>query len=154
MKRLLVTLSLVVGVHAKASPILPSAITGGTAKAENVAPLSLLQVQKSSASKTSEKLTIKLGDRNGVALSETSFYHIAIDEGGTRMVLDLSQVQQTSVDQSDLRALIKQSNLIRDVEITMDPVDKSTNLTFRMKRPVVAKASGKELLSIEIQEAN
>jgi hypothetical protein len=130
------------------------AISGGRAQSESIGPLSLLQVQKVAASQNSERLTIKLGDKNGSALSEAGFFNVAIDEGGTRLILDLAQVQQTSVDKADLLAIIKQSSLIRDAEITMDPVDRSTNITFTMKRPVMAKASAQGNLVIDIQGAN
>ena len=151
MKRLLVTVILSVGVNALAAPV---TLSGGSAKSENIGPLSLLQIQKLAASGNSERLTIKFGDKNGVALSEPGFFHIAVDEGGRRLVLDLAQVQQTSIDNSDLKAILKKSALIRDAEITMDPVDKSTNITFTMKKPIVAKASDKGELVIELQGTN
>ncbi len=152
MKTLLFTCIFSMGVCANAAPV---AISGGKAKAENVSPLSLLQVQKVTGSvpDKSERLTIMFGDKNGAVLSEPGFFHLAVDEGGRRLILDLAQVQQTSVDKADLKAMVKHSELIRDAEITMDPVDNSTNITFLMKRPVVAKASAKENLVIDIQEA-
>ncbi len=152
MKSLLITCIFLSGVVARAAPV---AVSGGVAKAENVGPLSLLQVQKSlvNTSNKTERLTMKFGDKNGAPLIVPGFFHMAVDEDGRRLILDLSQVQQTSVDKADLRAMLKQSELIRDVEITMDPVDKSTNITFLMKRPVVAKATAIGNLIIDLQEA-
>ncbi len=152
MKSLLVICIFLAGVGAEAASV---AFSGGTAKPENVEPLSLLNVQKTvlNGAVKAERLTLKFGDKNGAPLVVPGFFHIAVDDGGRRLTLDLAQVQQTSVDKSDLRAMLKQSELIRDAEITMDPVDKSTNITFLMKRPVVAKATAKGHLVIEIQEA-
>lgn len=150
MKGLLFTIILAFSFTALGAPVVMS---GGRAKAENIEPLSLLRFQKLSISKNSERFKIKFGDKNGAALSEPGFFHIAVDEGGKRLILDLAQVQQTSVDKADLRAIVKQSNLIRDAEITMDPVDKSTNITLFMKRPVVAKAAAQGDLIIELQDA-
>lgn len=153
MKSLLVTLVVLTGVQASAF-VKQGAITGGTARAENAGPLSLLRLQQIKSSPNSERLTIKFGDKNGTVLSEPGFFHIAVDEGGRRLILDLAQVQQTSVDKSDLRAIVKQSALIRDAEITMDPVDNSTNITFTMKRPVMAKATETGELIIDLQGVN
>lgn len=152
MKSFLFTCIFLLGVSANSAP---TAVSGGKAKAENASPLSLLQVQQVTSNTTdkSERLTMKFGDKNGIALLEPGFFHLAVDEGGRRLILDLAQVQQTSVDKADLKAMVKQSTLIRDAEITMDPVDNSTNITFLMKRPIVARASSKENLVIYIQEA-
>lgn len=152
MKKLLVTFILLQSVSSLAAPIV---VSGGIAKAKNIEPLSLLQVQKSGTSEAnkSERITMKFGDKNGAPLSEPGFFHLAVDEDGRRVILDLAQVQQTSVDKADLRAMVKRSELIRDAEITMDPVDKSTNITFYMKRPVVAQATAKDHLVIDLREA-
>lgn len=156
MKRLLVTSFLVVFCigSSLSAAIKENAFSGGVAKSENDVPLSLLKFEKDN-SRSGERLSLTLGNKNGVALDEPGFFQVAVDEGGTRVVLDLSQVQQTSVDQNDLKSVLKNSSLVRSAEITMDPVDKSTNITFLMKKPVLAKATSNKAngkVFIDLQE--
>lgn len=155
MKSILVPILVLYSLSASAF-IKQGTFSGGTAKPEADAPLSLLKFEKNLMKSGSERISLTLGDKNGSNLSEPSFFHVALDESGRRLVLDLAQVQQTSVDQSDLKSVLKTSPLIKSAEITMDPVDKSTNITFTLKKAVVAQAATNKnsgQVIIDLQEA-
>lgn len=131
-------------------------MSGGIARAESVAPLSLLKVEKLALEKA-ETIIFTIGDKTGFPLGSPGFFHITLDDGGKRLIVDLSQVQQTAVDKEDLQKLLKLSKLVQAADIVMDPVDQSTNITFTMRQPVLAKASvskaGNGQFTIELQGA-
>lgn len=154
MKSLIVTSILMFSLSAAAF-IKQGSFSGGVAKAEVDAPLSILKFETRVSKTGSEKLSLTLGDKDGSILTEPGFFHVALDESGTRLVLDFAQVQQTSIDQSDLKAAFKNSPFVKSAEITMDPVDKSTNITLRTKKPVMAQAATNSTsgqVIIELQE--
>lgn len=109
-----------------------SIANGGAALDE----FSLLSVSLAPAA-SSERVVLNYGDRFGkVWKGEPGFFQIALDKGGSRVVIDLSQVTRTGIDPMQLRKALASSKLVASSDMTMDPQDQTTNLTLTMKRPV------------------
>ncbi len=88
-----------------------------------------------------EQVIISYGDRLGrVQEGEPGFYHIALDRGAKRVVIDLAQVSRTAVDPKDLARIFASSPLVESTDMTMDPQDGSTNITLNLRAPVEIKA--------------
>jgi hypothetical protein len=94
------------------------------------------------AGASSERMVLNYGDRFGkVWKGEPGFFQVALDRGGSRVVIDLSQVTRTGIDPAQLRKALSSSKLVASSEMTMDPQDQTTNLTLTMKRPVAISLS-------------
>ena len=102
---------------------------------------SLLRVQRMSLAGGVERLILTYGDQDGVPLkTQPGYFHLSLDQAGERLVLDLSQVLKTAVDQRDLIKELKGSHLVAKTDMSMDPQDGTTNITLFMKVPVEMKA--------------
>ena len=107
-------------------------INGGVAGEE----FSLLKIENQVAGQ-SETLSLAYGDRQGKQIRGLpGFYQIALDRDGRRLVIDLAQVDRTAVDPQSLRQKLKSSPLVSSVDMTMDPQDRSTNITLNLKEPI------------------
>jgi hypothetical protein len=126
-------------LHVKPGSALPvrvgSIANGGKALDE----FSLLSVALApvASGPLAERLILSYGDRFGkVWKGEPGFFQIALDKGGSRVVIDLSQVTRTGIDPVQLRTALSKSRLVASSDMTMDPQDQTTNLTLMMKKPV------------------
>ncbi len=87
-----------------------------------------------------ERLSILYGDEVGRRiLGKTGYFHIILEKNPDRLVIDLSQVQKTAVDDKQLASIFRNSELVSKTEMTMDPEDLSTNITLYLKQPVKAR---------------
>ncbi|MDZ4662135.1 MAG: hypothetical protein SGJ18_11015 [Pseudomonadota bacterium] len=107
----------------------------------------------------SESISINVGDGLGRKLTgSVGFFQVAVEKDPARLVIDLTQMQRTKVDERQLAAVFRDSGFIKSTEMTMDPEDFSTNLTFFLKKPVRVKVSSPEkqgqiLIKIEEESA-
>ncbi len=107
-------------------------LTGG--KADQEFSIIGMQVRPSIGS---EQLIITYGDHLGMPrLGEPGFYHVVLDHGSKRIVIDLAQVSRTAVDQKELGRILAASTLVEGTDMTMDPLDASTNITLKLRVPV------------------
>lgn len=119
-------------------PIHSGVIEGGLAADE----FSIYSIERAATPEGSERLLITYGDRFGKAhKGEPGFFHIAMDRGSRRVILDLAQVPRTAVDQNDLAKILRQSLFVASSDMTMDPHDASTNITLNLKSPVSISVS-------------
>ncbi len=97
----------------------------------------LLNIRRSFSKKAKiERVVLDIGDLRGrPVLGEVNYFHVSVDKGLSRVVVDLSQVSRSGVSQAQLLELFKKSPLVRSAEITYDPEDVSTNLVLKMKKP-------------------
>ena len=103
---------------------------------------SLIRIQRMNMTGGTERLILTYGDHDGVPLkTQPGYFHLSLDQAGERLVLDLSQVLKTAVDQHDLIKELKGSKLVVKTDMTMDPQDGTTNITLFMKVPVETKAN-------------
>lgn len=110
----------------------PGAVVGGVSGEE----LSLLKIETSFA-ETSNKLLLAYGDRTGrVAKGEPGYFNLTLDRDARRIVIDLAQVTKTGVDPLELKRRLASSKLIASSEMTMDPLDGTTNLTLTARHAV------------------
>ena len=127
------------------NPISNGVVTGGTAANE----FTLLKVNREvmprqGRSQGGEKWILTYGDRMGRPLGqEIGFFHINVDRHAKRVVIDLAQVNRSSIDRSALLKLTQGSHLVANSEMVMDPQDRSTNLTLNLRSPVEVKVLNK-----------
>lgn len=115
---------------------------GGKARDE----LSLLAVRlEPTGNPGSERISLMYGDRFGKPLTgEPGYFHVAVDRKSQRIVIDMSQVQMTAVSPARLASILARSNLVSSSEMTMDPIDGTTNITLQTKVPVKVKVGTAE----------
>jgi hypothetical protein len=117
--------------------IAAGAIVGGNAGKI----FSLLRVQKMLLAGGVERLILTYGDQDGVPLkTQPGYFHLSLDQAGERLVLDLSQVMKTAIDQQDLIKELRGSHLVAKTDMSMDPQDGTTNITLFMRTPVETRA--------------
>jgi hypothetical protein len=123
----------------KTSPFIGEGVLSGGMAAEE---FSLLGVRSEVGRQKSERVILTYGDRLGQPRrEEPGFFHIALDRAGRRMVIDLAQVHSTAVDSARLAGELKKSKLVARSEMTIDPFDRSVNITLHFKVPVRLKVS-------------
>jgi hypothetical protein len=119
-------------------PLKSNAVANGGASRDEFSLLSITD----SPSTASERFILNYGDRFGkVWKGEPGFFQVAVDHGGRRIVMDLSQVTRTGIDPVQLRAILAKSKFVASSDMTMDPQDQTTNLTLLMKVPVEVRLS-------------
>ena len=121
-------------------------VTGGVSREA----MSLLGVEHVLLSE-GERIVLSFGNAKGLAQAvEPTFFHLAVDELRHRLVLDLSRIQKTAVDQADLRMAMAGSQLLSEPEIAMDPMADTTHLVFKMKSSYYVRALTQSLSSSQI----
>lgn len=135
-------LSLPIPFHVKAGEISNplrgvGSANGGMSQDE----LSLLSVETKSSGLT-EKISISYGDFFGKPLKGTpGFFQVALDRDGRRIAIDLSQITRTGIDPSQLKKVLSKSKYVLSSDMTMDPNEQSTNLTFLLNSSVELRVS-------------
>jgi hypothetical protein len=120
------------------SPISAGALHGGQSADE----FSLLAVRVRPGSSGGQAIALSYGDRNGQPIhGEPGFFHAVLDRNGRRLVIDLAQVTRTAIDLQQLRRALAASSLVASSEMTMDPLDNSTNISVVLKVPVLLSVS-------------
>jgi hypothetical protein len=120
-------------------------VTGGQALAQSKDGFSILRIQKLSNAAGVERIILSFGDTEGLPLRvQPGFFHLTVDyvndSREQRVILDLAQVQKTTIDQQDLKQVFKDSPFVKTAEISMDPVEVSTNITLQMKKQAQVRA--------------
>lgn len=102
---------------------------------------SLINVRRHfSKDKSVERIVLDIGDLKGEPVrNEVNFFHVSVDRDLARVVIDLSQVARSGVDQNKLAQIFKKSPLVKSAEITFDPEDVSTNLNLQLKKPALVE---------------
>lgn len=102
---------------------------------------SILRAEKLAAGDGAERLVIYYGDMHGQAMkTNPGYFHINVDEKAARVSIDLAQVQRTAVDHQELAKLFQGSKLVASTEMTMDPIDLSTNILLNLKQTAEVNA--------------
>jgi hypothetical protein len=123
----------------KTSSLISDGVLSGGMAAEE---FSLLGVRSEVGKQKSERVILTYGDRLGQPWKQgPGFFHIALDRAGRRMVIDLAQVHSTAVDSARLAGELRKSKLVASSEMTIDPFDRSVNITLHFKVPVQLKVS-------------
>ncbi len=103
---------------------------------------SILRVQKLLAADGGERLVILYGNGFGQPVkTDPGYFHVNVDEKRGRISIDLAQVQKTAVDDKQLAKLFSGSKLVAATEMTMDPIDLSTNILLNLRKPALVKAA-------------
>jgi len=129
------------------------ALAGGRAAEE----FSLLGLRRVAGRAGMERFIISYGDRNGKPLKgEPGFFQIALDRSAKRLVIDLAQVSRTAIDSKDLARVLSSSRFVAGSDMTMDPLDGSTNITIHTKIPialaVMSEVSDQGRIILELRE--
>lgn len=96
----------------------------------------LLDVRRSaSVQQKIERLVFDVGDKEGKVLTgPPGFFHAELKKNPQRLVLDFSQMPQVKVDQKGLIEKLKGSMAVRNVSMSVEPVDHALNLTMDLKK--------------------
>lgn len=117
-------------------PISDGAAQGGTAADS----FTLTKITREAAPNGGEKWIIGYGDRGGAPLvAGPGFFQVAVDRNSRRVLIDLAQVARSLVATNALDKIVKESNIVASSDLTMDPLDHSTNITLNTKSPVAVR---------------
>ncbi len=96
----------------------------------------LLDVRRSaSIPQKIERLVFDIGDKEGKVLTgPPGFFHAELQKNPQRLVLDFAQMPQVKVDQKGLIEKLKGSMAVRNVSMSVEPVDHALNLTMDLKK--------------------
>ncbi|NCN42194.1 hypothetical protein GW916_13205 [bacterium] len=102
---------------------------------------SLLKVRRQMDTKSGiERIVLNLGDQNGKILKgKTGFFQINLEPKAGRIVIHLSQVNQSQVSPTELASAFKESPFVKSTEMILDPEAASTNLVLNLKTSVKAE---------------
>lgn len=103
---------------------------------------SIIRIQKLNGADGAERLVILYGNSVGQPVkTQPGYFHINVDEKHGRVSIDLAQVQKTAVDDKQLAKLFSGSKLVAATEMTMDPIDLSTNILLNLKQKAEVRAA-------------
>jgi hypothetical protein len=84
-----------------------------------------------------ERLILDLGDREAKpSAGRIGFFQASVDSKQNRVELDVAQLHICNVTETQLKNLFKNSPYVADVQLTMDPEDKTGTLVLKLKRPM------------------
>ena len=111
------------------------AISGGVAGGG----FTMMDVRRTADTKKKiERIVVDVGDMNGAKIRGQPGYFFA-EMKKNRLVIDFSQMPKTSIDEKRLKSVMKKSMAVRNVDMSLDPVDSSLNLSFMLKPNTKAK---------------
>ena len=89
-----------------------------------------------------ERISLVYADKAGERIHEkVGYFHMSLEQKPARLVIDLSQVGSTKINEKQVAQIFKKSKLVKRTVMTIDPEDNSTNLTLYFKRHVKARVS-------------
>lgn len=108
---------------------------------ESGTSFTLLGIRRQQAKNQSmERVILDIGDQAGKPLlNKLSYYQVSIEKNPPRIVIDLSQVNQTRVSETAIANLFAKSALVKSTSLTSDPEDNSTKLILNTKGPVAVE---------------
>jgi hypothetical protein len=100
---------------------------------------SLLDVRRIFAAKEKiERVLIDFGDGDGKPLrGQPGYYHVSIEKDQMRVVIDLSQMLGSKINQEKVRDIFRGSPLVQEARINYDPVDSNITLQLLLKKKVL-----------------
>jgi hypothetical protein len=87
---------------------------------------------------------------------EPGYFHIQLDQGGRRAIIDLSDVTHADFDEAKMRRVLLKSRFIRTADMTFDPVDSATKIVLLMQTPtrlVVQTHADQRRITIEVTKS-
>lgn len=97
---------------------------------------SLLDIRRIAAPKDKiERVLLDFGDSDGKPLKGLpGYYHVSIEKDQTRVVIDLSQMAGSNINQEKIRQIFRGSAMVKEARINYDPVDSSITLQLILKK--------------------
>jgi hypothetical protein len=131
-------------IPAKQASAIPSKILSGSgATFGGVAGkgFTLLDMRRTADRKRKiERLVFDVGDRDGKVLKGwPGYFHSELKKNPQRLVLDFAQMPQANIDQAGLIAKLKGSGAVRNIAMSLEPVDQTLNLTMDLKKNTKVK---------------
>lgn len=84
-----------------------------------------------------ERILIELGDQQGQPLLQrASYFQVSVQKKPYRVVVDLSQMAASGVDEKKLVSLLKESPYVEKAQLYYDPVDTSISIQLDLKKSV------------------
>jgi hypothetical protein len=100
---------------------------------------SLLDMRRIFAAKDHiERILIDFGDGEGKPLKgKLGYYHVSIEKGQTRIVIDLAQMLGSNINQDKIRQIFQASPYVKEARINYDPVDSNITVQLILKKKVL-----------------
>lgn len=99
---------------------------------------SILGLRRAYAPKINmERIIVDLGDREAKpAHGDMGFYQVSLDSKNQRLILDLSQLMISKVNERQVQEMFKKSPFVSSAEFTLDPEDQAATLVLNLKQPM------------------
>lgn len=87
-----------------------------------------------------ERLVIDIGDVKGEPIrGYPGYYHAELQEKPNRLVIDFAQTPATMIDEKDINKKLKESGIIANSTILVDPTDHTLSLILDLKKKAKAQ---------------
>lgn len=102
----------------------------------------LLDIRRIQAPKDKiERLLLDLGDAQGQPLkNRVSYFQVSLEKNNPRVVIDLSQMNASGVDQKKISQIFKSSTFVKTAKINFDPIDTTITIQLELKKNVQLEA--------------
>jgi len=102
---------------------------------------SLLKIRSKYSPKAHiERVVLNLGDAEGQVLKgRLSFYQVNLEPENHRIVINLSQVARSAMNEDQINQVFKKSPFVKNVQMITDPLGDSTSLVLVLKKQVRAE---------------
>ncbi|MCB0349920.1 MAG: hypothetical protein KDD38_01980 [Bdellovibrionales bacterium] len=113
-------------------------ISGG----ESGAAFTLLNVRRIFSAKDKiERILLDLGDAYGKPLKgQVSYFQAAIEKENPRVVIDLSQMLASGVNEEAIKKSFKASPFVKEAKINFDPLDSTITIQLLLKKNMKLEA--------------
>ena len=88
-----------------------------------------------------ERLILDLGDAAGKPLlGRVSYFQVSIEKDKPRIIIDLSQMAASTVNDKTIRRLVRSSPFIKSAKVNYDPTDASLTIQLFLKKKMQLEA--------------
>ncbi|MEQ1664129.1 MAG: hypothetical protein ABL927_01985 [Bdellovibrionales bacterium] len=88
-----------------------------------------------------ERLILDLGNSEGKPLlGKISYFQVSIEPNNPRIIIDLSQIAASSVNDETIKSLVKKSPYIKSAKVHFDPSDTSISIQLFLKKKMKMEA--------------
>lgn len=82
-----------------------------------------------------ERVVLDIGDIAGAPVKGLpGYYHVELQENPRRVVIDLAQTPNVFIDEKQIKARLKESKLISNATVLIDPADQTLSLILDLRK--------------------
>lgn len=87
------------------------------------------------AKKKIERIVMDIGDIQGLPIKGLpGYFHVELKQNPDRLIIDLSQMPKTMVDEFKLGRIFEKSMAVQKTAMTSDPSDNTLNIALNLKK--------------------